>query len=133
MVLNLPETERKPFYIMIASALASISSTILTNPIEVRKINQHIIPITCPEYPQKCDSYIIECLCNSTTLKHQLFSGLSVVIPQILVSNAIFIQLYEFQRNIMVQNDFFKKHTTLATVISASFSRFITAGLMAPI
>lgn len=53
------EAERKPFHILIASALATIASTVITNPIEIRKINQQMIPITCPEYPNKCSSYVV--------------------------------------------------------------------------
>ena len=57
--MKLQEVERKPLHIFIASALASMASTIVTNPIEIRKINQQMIPITCPEFPQKCSSYVI--------------------------------------------------------------------------
>ena len=61
-----------------------------------------------------------------------MFSGLSVVIPQLLLSNAIFIQLYEFQRNFLIKKNYFKEHGILATVLAASSSRFITAIVISP-
>ena len=117
---------------MVASALASITSTVLTNPIEVRKINQQMIPISCPQYPMKCSKAIVECICNNTSIKHLLFSGLSVVVPQLLISNAIFIQLYEFQRNLLIKSDYFKEHALLSTILASSSSRFITAIIISP-
>lgn len=94
MAFKLAEIERQPLHIFIASGVAAMASTILTNPIEVRKINQQMIPVTCPQYPGKCAAIVVECLCNNNSIKHLLFSGLSVVVPQLLLSTSIFSQLY---------------------------------------
>lgn len=63
------------------------------------KLNRQYIPITCPQYPNKCTEAvagqsIIECLCNPEYYRSKIFNGLSVVLPQVLLSNILFMQLY---------------------------------------
>ena len=47
-------SQRHPFLIFLSSTTASLLSTVVTNPLEIMKLNRQYIPITCPQYPNKC-------------------------------------------------------------------------------
>lgn len=60
---------RHPLSILAASIMSSLMSTVITNPLEIWKLNKQYLPMVCPQYPNKCTepSYgrnIIDCLCN---------------------------------------------------------------------
>lgn len=127
---------RHPVSILIASTLSSLLSTVITNPLEVWKLNKQYLPMVCPQYPGKCTeslygNNIIECLCNPEYYRKKIFNGLSVVLPQVLFSNIMFMQLYEFQKKKYMKHSWFSQHSSLATVISATTSRLIVSTMTA--
>ena len=51
--MNKPEYTRKSSTVLAASALASIVSTAISNPIEVAKLNLQFFPLSCQYYPHQ--------------------------------------------------------------------------------
>jgi len=47
------ETTRKKTQIFFGSSLASVISTLITNPVEVAKLNVQYFPLGCPQYPHQ--------------------------------------------------------------------------------
>lgn len=89
------ENYRKKNNIFIASAGSSIISTIITNPIEVAKLNIQFYPAACPQYPHAGRTIIMPyqsfptCKCTQFSLAGSLKS-LKVAVPQVLFSNILY-------------------------------------------
>jgi hypothetical protein len=52
------DTQRTKKNILIASTFSSIVSTLVTNPIEVAKLNLQYYPLNCPQYPHSSINFI---------------------------------------------------------------------------
>lgn len=94
------ENYRKKSNIFIASATGSIISTVITNPIEVAKLQIQYYPVTCS---QAHFSSIKECSLGYRTLStcgcaKFIWTGslksLKVAVPQVLFSNILYAELY---------------------------------------
>lgn len=61
-----------------------------------------------------------------------MFNGLSVVLPQVLLSNIIFMQLYEYQKKKYLSVPWLEDHYEVATVCAATTSRAVASLVTAP-
>lgn len=70
-------------------------------------------------------------MCDCSKFKFSnSFNGLKVAIPQVLFSNIIYMQLYEYQRNKYLK---LTKNSGTATLMSSIISRVIVSTLMLPL
>jgi hypothetical protein len=122
--------------IFIASVVSSVTSTFITNPVEVAKLNLQYFPLNCKYYPHPSSSTpildylkLITCECSKFSLSGSIKS-LKIAIPQVLFSNMIFMQLYENTREALINRTTMSSLQT--TLVSSIFARFVVVSLMIP-
>jgi hypothetical protein len=94
------ENYRKKSNIFIASAAGSIVSTLITNPIEVAKLQIQYYPVPCSQpHFSSTNEWTIDygtlstCGCAKFIWSGSLKS-LKVAVPQVLFSNILYYELY---------------------------------------
>jgi len=94
----------------------------------VAKLKYQYSPVACPQYPHPSFKDLNNCECTRFRLS-DAFKGLSISLFHGLLSNTMYMQFYEYQRQIFI------KHlpSSLATLSSAMLSRLMVTTFMIPI
>lgn len=98
------------------------------NPLEVAKLKSQYAPVLCPQYPHPSLKDLHLCECAKFNFG-DAFKGLKINLFQGVVSNTIYMQFYECQRQKFVKY----LPSSFATISSALFSRLMVTVILMPI
>lgn len=121
------EPQRKQLHVFLSSTVTCIINMVVINPLEVKKLRVQYSPTACPQTHTTFKD-LNNCECTRFETR-DVFKGLSVSLFHALLSNTLYMQLYEYQRK------FFLEHMTStgATFSSALSSRVLVTFVMNPI
>ena len=87
------QKKRDHFQILAAASGACLINTILTNPIEVAKLQIQYAPMSCPNYPHATFSSFYKCECVKFNWRNS-FKGFTVNLSQSLMSTLSYMLFY---------------------------------------
>lgn len=123
-----PAPPRTNLQVLIASTLSCTVTMTVVNPLEVAKLKVQYSPLLCPQYPHPSYAELRSCECTQFRLR-DAFKGLSVSLFHGLISNTLYMQFYEYQRQVLIKS----LPSSLATLGSAMLSRLMVTTIMIPV
>lgn len=122
------QSERSPWRILMAASASCLVNTVVTNPIEVAKLQMQYAPLTCPHYPHARLSSFYKCNCVKFNWKN-CFKGFTVNLSQSLTSTMSYMMFYEHFRGRFIE----KLSSAKATLSAALLSRLLVSSIFIPI